>query len=245
MHRPACFGPNCGRLCNERLGGTGRPSAATGRWPETAARRPRVRRDGQEVSLPTVRAFTAADPLDALDLVALLIDGVHVGGHCIVVALGLDKTGAKHPLGLWAGATENTTVCQDLLANLQSRGLRTDRSLLVILDGAPALHAAMTQTFGPAALVQRCQVHKRRNVLKYLPESQRPWVKAILTRGAAPAIAGHHERHREPSQPDATCEAQREALARGRDGSTLGRRRGAEAAQGFRRVQGCKDMPGW
>ena len=268
---------------------------------KVALRRPRVRRDGQEVSLPTVRAFTAADPLnrrvveqmlvgvatrqygrsleplgadvrtrgtsksavsrrfvaqtqaqldawradplDALDLVALLIDGVHVGGHCIVVALGLDKTGTKHPLGLWAGATENTTVCQDLLANLQSRGLRTDRSLLVILDGAPALHAAMTQTFGPAALVQRCQVHKRRNVLKYLPESQRPWVKAILTRGAAPAIAGHHERHREPSQPDATCEAQREALARGRDGSTLGRRRGAEAAQGFRRVQGCKDMP--
>ena len=88
-------------------------------------------------------------------------------------------------------------------------------------------YAAVTQTFGPAALVQRCQVHKRRNVLEYLPESQRPWVKAILTCGAAPAIAGHHERHREPSQPDATCEAQREALARGRDGSTLGRRRGA------------------
>ena len=65
---------------------------------------------------------------------------------------------------------------------LQSRGLRTDRSLLVILDGAQALHTAVTQTFGPAALVQRCQVHKRRNVLEYLPEVQRPWVKATLTR---------------------------------------------------------------
>ena len=60
----------------------------------------------------------------------------------IVVALGIDKTGAKHPLGLWEGSTENTTVCQGLLTNLQSRGLRTDRSVLVILDldGAKALH---------------------------------------------------------------------------------------------------------
>ena len=123
-----------------------------------------------------------ATPLDDLELVALLIDGVHVGGHCIVVALGLDTTGATHPLGLWEGSAENTTVCQGLLTTLQSRGLRTDRSLLVILDGAQALHTAVTHTFGPAALVQRCQVHTRRNVLEYLPEAQRPWVKATLTR---------------------------------------------------------------
>ena len=207
---------------------------------KVAVRRPRVRRAGQEVSLPTVQAFTNTDPLnrrvveqllvgvatrqdgrsleplgadvrtrgtsksavrrrfvaqtqaqldawratplDALDLVALLIDGVQVGGHCIVVALGIEKTGQKHPLGLWEGSTENTTVCQGWLANLQSRGLRTDRSLLVILDGAKALHTAVTQPFGRAALVQRCQVHTRRNVLEYLPKAQRPWVKAILTR---------------------------------------------------------------
>ena len=207
---------------------------------KVAVRRPRVRRDGHEVPLPSVQAFTHTDPLnrriveqmlvgvatrqygrsleplgpavrtrgtsksavsrrfvtqtpaqldtwratplDDLDLVALLIDGVHVGGHCIVVALGLDNTGLKHPLGLWEGSTENATVVQGLLTNVQSRGLRTDRSLLVILDGAQALHTAVTQTFGPAALVQRCQVHKRRNVLEHLPEAQRPWVKAILTR---------------------------------------------------------------
>ena len=64
--------------------------------------------------------------------------------------------GAKHPLGLWEGATENATVCQGLLTNLGSRGLRTDRSLLVIVDGAKALDTAVTQTFGRAALVQRC-----------------------------------------------------------------------------------------
>ena len=70
--------------------------------------------------------------------------------------------GANHPLGLWEGATENATVCQGLFA---SRGLRTDRSLLVIVDGAKALDTAVTQTVGRAALVQRCQVHKGRNIL--------------------------------------------------------------------------------
>jgi transposase-like protein len=120
--------------------------------------------------------------LDTLDLVALLIDGVHIGEHCIVVALGIDHTGAKQALGLWEGSTENAAVCQSLLADLQSRGLRTDRSLLVILDGSKALHKAVTQTFGSAALMHRCQVHKLRNILEHLPEGQRPWVRAIVTR---------------------------------------------------------------
>ena len=69
-----------------------------------------------------------ATPLDDLDLVGLLLDGVHIGEHCVVVALGVGVDGTKHALGLWEGSTENATVCQSLLANLQSRGLRTDRS---------------------------------------------------------------------------------------------------------------------
>jgi putative transposase len=121
-------------------------------------------------------------PLDALDLVALLIDGVHVGDHCLIVALGIAADGQKHALGLWDGSTENATVCQGLLANLQSRGLRTDRSLLVILDGSKALRKAVRATFGDAALVQRCQVHKTRNILEYLNDRQRPWAQAILRR---------------------------------------------------------------
>jgi len=120
--------------------------------------------------------------LDAIDLVALLIDGIHIGEHCIIVALGIDHTGAKHALGLWDGSTENAAVCQSLLADLQSRGLRTDRSVLVILDGSKALHKAVTQTFGSAALIHRCQVHKLRNILEHLPEGQRPWVRAIVAR---------------------------------------------------------------
>jgi len=73
------------------------------------------------------------------DLVALVIDAKYFPSQCIIVVIGIDKEGRKHVLGLWEGATENAAVCQSLLANLQSRGLRTDRSLLVILDGALAL----------------------------------------------------------------------------------------------------------
>ena len=99
--------------------------------------------------------------LEGLDLVGLLIDGVHIGEHCLIVALGIAADGQKHALGLWDGSTENARICQDLLAHLQSRGLRTDRSLLVILDGSKALRKAVRATFGAAALVQRCQVHRR------------------------------------------------------------------------------------
>ena len=117
-----------------------------------------------------------------LELVALLIDGLHVRDHCLVVARGIDATGQKHVLGVWDGATENATLCQSLLGNLQSRGLRTDRSLLVVLDGSTALHKAVRQMWGEAALLQRCQVHKMRNVLDHLPEDQRTAAQAILTR---------------------------------------------------------------
>jgi putative transposase len=117
-----------------------------------------------------------------LDLVALLIDGLHVSDHCLVAAMGIDTTGQKHVLGLWDGATENAALCQSLLANLQSRGLRTDRSVLVVLDGSKALHKAVRALFGEAALMQRCQVHKMRNVLDHLPEQQRASAQAILTR---------------------------------------------------------------
>ena len=127
---------------------------------------------------------------------ALLLDGVHIGEHCLVVALGIAADGQKHALGLWEGATENTAVCQSLLAHLQSRGLRTDHSLLVILDGAQALHKAVRAVFGEAALIQRCQVHKLRNILDHLPERQRPWVQAFVSLPSeALAQHGHHYGH--------------------------------------------------
>ena len=107
---------------------------------------------------------------------------MHVGDYCLIVALGIGADGTKHALGLWDGSTEKAAVCQSLLANLQSRGLRTDQSLLVILDGSKALRKGVRAMFGEAALVQRCQIHKLRNILDHLPERQRPWVQAVVRR---------------------------------------------------------------
>jgi transposase-like protein len=121
-------------------------------------------------------------PLDQVDLVALFIDGVAFADDCVVVALGVDGEGRKHALGVWHGSTENATLCQGLLRDLQGRGLRTDRSMLVVLDGSKALAKAIRYAFDRAAVVQRCQVHKLRNVLEYLPDGQRPWVRAQMQR---------------------------------------------------------------
>ncbi len=95
--------------------------------------------------------------LEGLDLVRLLLDGVYVWEHCLIVELGIAADGKKHVLGLWEGSTENTTLCQSLPANLQSRGLRTDPRLLVMLDGSKALRKAVRNTFGDAPLVQRLE----------------------------------------------------------------------------------------
>jgi putative transposase len=101
-------------------------------------------------------------------MVVLLIDGKEFAGECVVVALGVDETGKKHVLGLVQGATENATVVQGLLDDLVERGLDPRAKRLYVLDGAKALRAAVRKTFGEASLVQRCQVHKQRNVAGYL-----------------------------------------------------------------------------
>jgi putative transposase len=108
------------------------------------------------------------------DLVALVIDGKHLRQDCAVVALGVDAAGVKQVLGLWHGASENSTTVKALLEDLVERGLDPNRSLLVVLDGAKALRKAVRDLFGERALVQRCRIHKRRNVLDHLSrEKQR------------------------------------------------------------------------
>lgn len=109
--------------------------------------------------------------LGDLDLVAIFIDGIHLGQQVLVVALGLENSGEKHVLGLWQGATENTTVVTELLADLVVRGLRTTRRYLFVIDGAKALRAGLARVFGEHAEVQRCQIHKRRNVKEHLPQN--------------------------------------------------------------------------
>lgn len=118
--------------------------------------------------------------LGELDLVALLIDGIAIGKQVLVVALGIASSGKKHVLGLWQGATENTTVVKSLLEDLLARGLQQDRRYLFIIDGAKALRAAIEKVFGERAEVQRCQIHKRRNVKDHLPENcQRDYDRRI------------------------------------------------------------------
>jgi transposase-like protein len=109
--------------------------------------------------------------LEELDLVAILIDGIHLGKQVLVVALGIETSGEKHVLGLWQGATENTAVVKELLEDLVARGLNPERRYLFVIDGAKALRAAIERVFGERAEVQRCQIHKRRNVKEHLPKS--------------------------------------------------------------------------
>jgi putative transposase len=120
----------------------------------------------------TALAELLAADLTGLDLVALMIDGVHFGETCCVVALGIDELGAKHPLGLVEGATENATVVTDLLVGLRERGLDVTRPILVGIDGAKALRKAVVDVFDHP-VIQRCQLHKIRNVQDRLPERLR------------------------------------------------------------------------
>jgi transposase-like protein len=96
-----------------------------------------------------------------------MLDGVVCGEHTALVALGIDEQGAKHILGVWEGATENAVACQGVLSELVERGLNTKRTMLVVIDGSKSLAKAVRATLGSRALTQRCQVHKKRNVLEH------------------------------------------------------------------------------
>jgi len=111
-----------------------------------------------------------AQELSGLDLVALMVDGIRVAEHTCVVALGVTIDGTKVPLALAEGATENATVVGDLLAGLRERGLDTTRPILVVIDGAKALRRAVTEVFDHP-VIQRCQLHKLRNVTDRLPDA--------------------------------------------------------------------------
>jgi len=111
--------------------------------------------------------------LEGYDLVALLLDGKTFAEDEMVVAVGVTITGEKVLLGFVRTATENRKVCAAFLRELVERGLRFDLGLLVVTDGAKGLHAAVREVFGSAAMLQRCQWHKREDVLEYLPHQHR------------------------------------------------------------------------
>jgi putative transposase len=109
-------------------------------------------------------------PLQDLQLCVILLDGKEFHDFTLITALGIDNTGIKHLLGLWPGATENAEVCGQLLDELIARGLSTQKRYLLVLDGSKALAKAVKDRFGQLALIQRCRLHKERNIQSYLPK---------------------------------------------------------------------------
>ena len=122
---------------------------------------------------------------EGLQLIAVMIDGVRFADHVVLAAVGLDISGRKQVLGLREGATENAASCKALLSDLVERGLPTDRTLLFVIDGAKALHRAVTDIFGERALIQRCRQHKKRNVTEALPERMRSSVLSAMSQAYA------------------------------------------------------------
>src|SRR5215218_8704055 len=168
-------------------------------------RRPRVRSDGHEIVLPSWRAaqgegtwksaasrrFVAlsaermaewmASDLSKLDLLVIQIDGLHIGNDLVLIAaLGIDGEGYKHPLGLVEAATENAAVVQALIDNLIERGLDPKVCRLFIIDGAKALSKVIRRTFEAHTPIQRCQVHKARNVIERLSKPLHASVRRAL-----------------------------------------------------------------
>jgi transposase-like protein len=113
---------------------------------------------------------------------AIMIDGMEVGGMTVIVALGIGSDGNKQVLGLVEGATENSEAAKKLFADLIGRGLSTDTPRLFIIDGSKALKKAVNDTFGSKSHIQRCHVHKKRNVLSHLPQSEQGGIGLALSR---------------------------------------------------------------
>ncbi len=119
-------------------------------------------------------------PLGDRHFPIILIDGIHLGDHLVLIALGIDSDGKKTVLGLREGDTENGQVARSLLRDLLDRGLDQEQARLFVIDGAKALTSAIQKIFGSLAKIQRCQIHKRRNILGHLPDRLHESVKAVL-----------------------------------------------------------------
>lgn len=156
--------------------------------------------------------------LSTLDLVAFMVDGVHVGEHCCVVALGIGIDGTKHLLALAEGSTENATLVTELIVGLREQGLDVTRPIPAVLDGSKALRCAVVDVFDHP-VIQRCELHKIRNVADKLPEKLRSVVQrrmrdadhaqsALAAQAQLETLAGELDRTR----PGATASL-REGLA--------------------------------
>ena len=128
--------------------------------------------------------------LEGLDAVALFMDGVVVAQQTVIVALGITRDGSKVPLGLRLGSTENAVVCTELLQDLLGRGLSLAGRVLCVIDGGKGLRKALGDVLGDAAVIQRCQLHKARNLDALVPKARQAYVRTSLRRAyRAPSAA--------------------------------------------------------
>jgi transposase-like protein len=175
-----------GYAASLETGPVGVPSRGTSR---SAVSRTLIRRTREQVATQLSRR------LDGLDLVALFGDGVVVAGQTVIVLLGITRDGRKEPLGVSVGSTENAAVCTQLLQDLLARGLPVEGRLLCVIDGGKGLRRALQDVFGDVAVIQRCQVHKRRNLQTLLPQSRQAYVLAAVGRAYRAASADAARRH--------------------------------------------------
>ena len=156
------------------------------------------------LSAARLKEWMASD-LSRLDLLVIQIDGIHMDEDMtLVAAVGVDANGDKHPLGVVEGATENAATARALIDNLVERGLDPAAPRLFIIDGAKALSKAIRATFGRDAAIQRCQIHKARNIMDRLPRAMRAQVRRVLRQawemddaGKAEALLRHLARRLE------------------------------------------------
>lgn len=127
--------------------------------------------------------------LGDVTLAALMIDGICIEQHTVVVALGITVDGRKVPLGLWLGSTENARLCTELLQSLLERGLKVEDPILCVTDGGKGIRKALSDVLGDLTVVQRCQVHKRRNVREHLPRHRHAYVGRVMNEAYGAASA--------------------------------------------------------
>jgi putative transposase len=133
--------------------------------------------------------------LEGLEIVALFMKGVVIAQQTVIVGLGITRDGHKEPLGLRLGSTENAVVCTELRHDLLARGLTLDGRVLCVIDGGKGLRKALGDVLGDAAVIQRCQLHKGRNLAALVPKARQAYVRAALRRAyqAASAAAARRQ----------------------------------------------------
>jgi putative transposase len=134
-----------------------------------------------EATTKKLQEFKERD-LSSVAPFAVMLDTIHRGGSAFIVALGIGAEGDKHPLGFWEGATENAEICEELFGDLERRGLKLTRRVIFVVDGGKGIIKALRDRFGKKLLLQRCTIHKARNIQRHLPKKYRLEAKAWFRR---------------------------------------------------------------